>query len=162
MKFVMIIALVSLCTYVGYGFSKYYINRNEFFKEFILFLNKVNLNINFSKEKLKNIIDEYKTQSKELILILKNFLLCLEERSINEKKLFAGTKLLKSEEKNILLGFFSSLGHFDLAGQTKHLESFIKEFEIRQKQAEDEKNKYSPLFTKLGLIAGVVISLILL
>ena len=61
-----------------------------------------------------------------------------------------------------MFAFFSSLGHFDLAGQTKHLENFAKDFELRQKQAEQEKNKYSPLFTKLGIIIGVVISLILL
>lgn len=162
MKFVLIIVLVALCTYVGYGFSKFYVNRYDFFKEFVLFLNKVNLSINFSKDKLKNILGEYKTPSKELTFILKNFLVCLEQKNLSEKQLFAGCKLLKSEEKSTLLAFFNSLGRFDLAGQTKHIESFAKDFELRQKHAEQEKNKYSPLFTKLGLIIGVLISLIML
>ena len=162
MKFVMIIVLVSLCWYVGFGFSKYYGNRSEFFKEFVFFLNKVSLNINFSKDKLKTILTDYKTSSKELSLILKNFLGCLEQKNLSEKQLFNGCKLLKQEEKSTLLSFFQSLGHFDLVGQTKHLENFAKDFELRQKQAEEEKNKYAPLFTKLGLIVGVIISLILL
>ena len=162
MKFAMIVILVGLCSYVGYGFSKYYTSRNEFYKELVLFLSKVNLSINFSKEKLKSIILAYENKSKELSNILQNFVLCLENNKLKEDTLFLNVKLLDQEEKNVLFKFFSSLGHFDLENQTKQIESFSKIFENRQKNAEQEKNKYAPLFTKLGLIVGVIISLILL
>lgn len=162
MKFFMILLLILLCTYVGYGFSKYYINRHDFWKEMKLFLNKVNLDINFSREKLKPIIHSYTAKSKELQLLLKNFILCLDEGTITEKALFAGIKLLFEDEKNILFPLFKNIGHFDLQGQTKQLENYIEIIDKYQKDTETEKNKFAPLFTKLGLIIGVVISLILL
>lgn len=127
-----------------------------------LFLNKVNLDINFSKEKLKPIIDGYISSSKELNILLKNFLNCLTEGNITTNLLFAGMKLILDDEKNILFSFFKSIGHFDLQGQTKQIENYIKIFENYEKQTEIEKTKFAPLFTKLGLIIGVIISLILI
>ncbi|MGI5841706.1 MAG: stage III sporulation protein AB [Christensenellales bacterium] len=162
MKLVMILVLVVACTYVGRGFSNHYVLRHSFFNELLMFFNKLNLDINFSREKLKPIIASYTSQSKELSIILKNFLEAIEEKKVDENKLFSGTRLLTQDEKNTLLAFFSSLGRFDLLGQTNQINNFVKQFETTIKQTSADKEKYGTLFTKLGLIIGVVISLILL
>jgi stage III sporulation protein AB len=162
MKFLMILILVIACTYVGFGFSKQYILRYEFFTQLQLFFKKFNLQINFSREKLKPIISEHVTTSKELELILSNFLTALDENDLTNKKLFNKCKLLNEDEKNLLFSFFKSLGHFDLTGQTDHINNYIKNFEFILQSVKEDKEKYGTLFTKLGLIIGVVISLILL
>ncbi len=158
----MIIVLVASCTYVGYGFSKQYNLRAEFFEALDLFLKKMNLEINFSREKLKPIVSEYKTNCKELDGILKNFLNALEIRDLGLKELFEKTKLLKDDEKEMLFSFFKSLGHFDLSGQTDHINNFLKNFNFYLESSKEEKTKYGTLFTKLGIIVGVMISLILI
>lgn len=158
----MIIVLVSACTYVGHGFSKHYVLREEFFKALDLFLKKMNLEINFSREKLKPIISNYITPCKELDFILKNFLLALGTKKLNENELFLKTKLLKPDEKQMIFSFFKSVGHFDLSGQTEHINNFLKNFNFYLQTSKEEKTKYGTLFTKLGIIIGVLISLILI
>lgn len=158
----MIIVLVSACTYVGFGFSKQYNLRAEFFEALDMFLKKINLEINFSREKLKPIISSYETKCKELDFVLKNFLKALETRDLALADLFDKTKLLKQEEKQMIFSFFKSLGHFDLSGQTDHINNFLKSFNFYLQSSKEEKTKYGTLFTKLGIIVGVLISLILI
>lgn len=162
MKFLMIIVLIALCTYVGFGFSKYYVQRYIFFKEFREFLNKFNLKINFSKDKLQDVVKNHNSKNKNIISLLNNFLEGLENKKLTKENLLKHIKILKDEEKDIIFNFFSQVGHFDLLGQTRQIENYNKLFEDIEKTAEIEKNKFSPLFIKLGLIIGVVISLILL
>lgn len=157
----MILLLVGLCTYVGYGFSRYYVNRFEFMKEFRLFLASITLNINFTHERLASMILAHQTPCKELTKLLKNFLNCLDKKKLDDT-LFDGVKLLKDEEKPVISRFFASLGHFDIENQTKQIEGFDTLFETWQKNAEQDKAKFGSLFIKLGLIIGVMISLILL
>jgi stage III sporulation protein AB len=158
----MILILIALCTYVGYGFSRYYINRFEFIKKFRFFLSAITLDINFSHQKLATMIEQHKTQSKELNKLLKNFLACLDKKKLDDDTLFNSIKLLKDDEKQTIAKFFASLGRFDVENQTKHIQNFDAITENWQNAAEQDKNRFAPLFVKLGIIVGVMISLILL
>ncbi len=161
MKIFLILILIGLCTYVGYGFAKYYINRALFWKEMNLLLEKLKLEINFTKEKLGLIFVSFETKSKELKKLINNFLSCLEQKIFSEEKLFEKIKILKTEEKDTIGQFFKSLGHFDVSGQTKQIEGFQKAFNSFEKQCDEEKKKYASLYVKLGIIVGALIGLIL-
>lgn len=64
MKLFLILSLVLLCGYVGYGLSSYYKNRRIFFEELISLIENVNLDINFSREKIVDILSSQKLNSR--------------------------------------------------------------------------------------------------
>ena len=74
MKYVLIIVLIGCCTYVGFGISKYYSNRKDFFSDFVLLLDKLRLDISFSKEKIGDIIASYTPVNKSFKTLNNNFL----------------------------------------------------------------------------------------
>lgn len=163
MKFVLLIIIVFICAYIGYGLSNYYNKRVNFFKDLKLLFEKIKLEINFSHLKLISILNSFSTTSKEVDYLKKNFKKCLQENlNFNEENLFCNIKILSNDEKQLLILFLTSLGKFDVFNQSKQLENQEKELELLRKNAEDEAKKYGPLYLKLGVILGLAIALIFL
>lgn len=163
MKFVLLIIIVFICAYIGYGLSNYYNKRVNFFKDLKLLFEKIKLEINFSHLKLISILNSFSTTSKEVDYLKKNFKKCLQENlNFNEENLFYNIKILSNDEKQLLILFLTSLGKFDVFNQSKQLENQEKELELLRKNAEDEAKKYGPLYLKLGVILGLAIALIFL
>lgn len=161
MKIVLIIVLIGCCTYIGYGFSKYYTLRNVFFADMTLLMDKLKLDIKFSKEKVGDIVKNFNPFSKHFKLLCDNFVGILEVGKFDEQQLFDGINFLKLEEKNTLQAFFKSLGRFDIENQTNQINSFLEEVKKYQISASADKDKYSSLFIKIGFIIGVLIALII-
>ena len=160
MKYFLIIILIACSTYIGWGFSKYYVNRKNFFKEFVLLLDKLKLDISFSKDKITDIISGYDTKNKQIKTLLNNFLIILETGNFEDDLLFKNINILKDDEKNNILLFFKSLGRFDMDNQTKQIEAFKQEFTVFEKNATSKNDKFGSLFVKLGFIVGILISLL--
>ena len=146
MKYVILIVIVVICAYIGYGLSLYYSNRLKFFRTLMFLFEKINLEINFSQAKL-----------------ISNFVRCLENlNEVTKEELFKDLKILSEEEKNMIFIFFLSLGKFDVINQTKQLEGQKEEINKFYKNAEQEAKKFGPLYLKLGIIIGLGVALILL
>ena len=129
MKIALIIVLIGCCTYIGYGFSKYYSNRKTFYLDLILLMDKLKLDIAFSKEKISNIISSYEPMSKNLKTLCQNFVNMLQQNQFNQDSLFENINILKNEEKNTIALFFKTLGRFDLENQA--IQDFGREY-VRQ------------------------------
>ena len=110
MKFVLLIIIVFICAYIGYGLSNYYNKRVNFFKDLKLLFEKIKLEINFSHLKLISILNSFSTTSKEVDYLKKNFKKCLQENlNFNEENLFYNIKILSNDEKQLLILFLTSL-----------------------------------------------------
>ena len=144
MKYALLITIILICSYIGFGLSKYYFSRFKFFLELISFLEKADLDINFSKSKLLEIITNFRCTNKDLKSILDEYKICLEtSKSFGQEDLFKNTKILKDDEKKIVYSFFSELGKLDVYNQTKSLENYKGKFSAMLGSCEEEKKKYA-------------------
>lgn len=162
MKFVLLGVIVFICGYIGYGLSRYYFSRVKLFMSLINFTEKLDTDINFGKAKLLKIIEDFKCDSKDLKKILNGYILCLNEgKSCTEDMVFKDIKILKDEEKNVILNFLLELGKLDVFNQTKQIENSKFRFKEILEGCNEEKKKYGNLYLKLGIILGLLIALIL-
>ena len=161
MKYILIIVLIACCTYIGIGVSKYYSKRRYFFSDLVLFMDKLRLDISFSKEKIGVIIKNFQEGSRVFEKLKVNFLNILENNHFDEKKLFEGINILKENEKTTLTIFFKSLGRFDSINQTNQIKVFKEEIKKLESNCINQYQKFGSLSIKLGFIVGVLLALIL-
>lgn len=159
MKYILLIALLIVCVLIGYIFSRKYSTRANFFKAIISLCQKFDIEINYSRERLKNIflnLDE--NIKKDLKGIDKNYLSFIDkETPLDKYSLFTGINFLKEEEKDVLFNFFRVLGRSDVESQSREIKNFLKRFEELSQTAITENKKYGSLSIKLGVIAGLVL-----
>ncbi|MBQ4535494.1 MAG: stage III sporulation protein AB [Clostridia bacterium] len=161
MKVVLLIVVVILFSYIGYGLSAYYSNRTKFFKNLELLFDKLTHEINFSQGKLADIIKGFDCHNKDVQRLSKNFLDCLEfDLEVKSEKIFEGIKILNDDEKDVIILFLKSLGKFDAYNQTQQLQSQRKQINNFFQSAEEQQKKYAPLYLKLGIIAGLTFALV--
>ncbi len=159
MKFILLGALMFICIFIGYIISLKYSRRAKFFKTIVMLCQKLNVEINFSRERLKALFLSFdeKTQ-KQLASLDKNYIEYLENNSqLTEENLFKGITFLKQNEKDLLLLFFKSLGRSDLASQSQELSNYEKRFTEFSELSSSENKKFGSLSIKLGIIAGLVV-----
>ena len=164
MKIVLLCLIITCCTYIGFGFSSFYRRRVKFFLDIIAFQNKLVVEIAFKQNKLKEIIDEFvKRCGADFKSVLKNFKenYLLGKKNLEENMLFRKNICLTDDEKRTIFGFFKSLGKYDCENQIKEIEDYKKTFETSLVDAQAENKKYSSLYVKLGLMAGLIIAILL-
>jgi len=162
MKYILLFLLAGVCIFVGYIFSKKYSKRAQFFQSLVMLCQKFDVEINFSRERLKNIFlsldDKQKTK---LCGLVQNFVSFIEqETSLEKETLFKGITFLKEEEKEVIFMFFKSLGRSDVDSQSKEAKNYLSRFENFSALANGENKKYGSLSIKLGIIAGLFIFII--
>lgn len=164
MKWILMIVLFCVCVGVGFLTSTKYKRKLAFFTSLIMLAQKLDVEINFSRERLKKLIENFDQKAKgSLFGIDKNFLDYLENgRDLTSEKLFGKNNLIKIEDKEVVTMFFRSLGRSDVENQTKEIKNAISRFEILQQNASAENKKYGSLGTKLGIIAGLAIAILLI
>ncbi len=162
MKYILLGVIVFICGYIGYGLSKYYIVRLKFFNDLLNFAEKFETEINFSKTKLLNVIDNFKSSSKEFVSVLTNYKTFLNNGNlISDTLLFEKIKILKDDEKHNVYMFFNELGKLDVYNQTKQIQNYKQKFNDIIKSCSEDKKKYGSLYMKLGIITGLLFSLLL-
>ena len=164
MKILILVILAGISIYVGYIFSRKYKKRANFFQTLVMLCQKFDVEINYSRERLKNIfigLDE--KQKSKLQGIDKNFIAYINQENPLEKEfLFKNINFLKEEEKDVIYLFFKSLGRSDVDSQSKEIKNFQNRFEVLSSNAITENKKYGSLSIKLGIIAGLVIIILLI
>lgn len=163
MKYFIIIFIFILCVFIGYIFSIKYKKRKNFFSSIITLANKLSLEINFSRERLKILIENSDFSSKKYLYeIDKKFVDFLDKKSeLTEEYLFEKIDFLTKEEKEIVYMFFKTLGRSDVENQTKEIQNFLKRFSQSYEQCESQQKKYGPLSVKLGIVAGLFFAVLI-
>ena len=163
MKLIVIGILFCCCMLVGWVISLKYQNRKKFFLALISFANKLSLEINFSRERLKILIENFDDSTKKHLLgIDKRFLDYLDRKcELTQECVFSNANILKADEKDAILLFLKMLGRSDVENQTKEIQTFVSRFEELKQQSILEYKKYGSLSFKLGIVAGLFVAVIL-
>lgn len=164
MKIALLIILFSVCVFVGYLFSLKYKKRQKFFSSLIMLAEKLDVDINYSRDRLKKLIQEFdSTQRKSLLGIDLNYVNYLEgDGELTRETLFKNISILKASEKDLIYLFFKNLGRSDVENQTKEIRNYVKRFEEQSQVCDVENKKYGSLCTKFGIIVGLFLIVILI
>ena len=159
MKYIILALLAFACIFIGYVFSLKYRKRAFFFKTLVMLCQKFDVEINFSRERVKNLLLSFDEKTKKNLQGLdKNYIDFLDNRcQLDDSSLFKNINFLKQEEKDVILLFFKSLGRSDLDSQSKELKNFEKRFDELASSAGGENKKYGGLSIKLGIIVGLLV-----
>lgn len=159
MKFILLAIFAGIAIYIGYIFSRKYKTRENFFLALVMLCQKFDVEINYSRQRLKNIFSSLDDkQKKSLRGIDKNFLSFIDKESPLEKGyLFNGINFLKEDEKDVIFMFFKNLGRSDVDSQSKEIKNFQARFETISTNAINDNKKYGSLSIKLGIVAGLFI-----
>lgn len=163
MKYLLIVALFCLCVGVGYFFSLKYMKRKKFWNSLIVLADKLSLEINFSRERLKVLLTSFDDNNKKNLLgITDRFVDYLDKKcELTNEAIFKSAGILKQDEKDFILLFLRTLGRSDVENQTKEIQSFIGRFNEIKVQCDQEQKKYGSLSLKLGVVAGLFIAIII-
>lgn len=163
LKTILIIVLILLISCIGYGFSYYYIQRKKFFDSLVFFIQNMKNDINFSQDKLIEIIDRNLNvvTNKDLNTLLCNYKNLIIS-NIDKRKLFCNINFLKENEKEIIFIFFKGLGKTDVFNQIELLDKFSNKLTEFYSNATHESKKYSSLYLKLGILFGLFVAIILI
>lgn len=163
MKWLLIAIVFIVCVVIGFIFSLKYRRRANFFKALILLSQKLDIGINFSRERLQNLFKDLDQEiKKDLLNLQDNFVLYLQEGGeLTSEKLFKGINILKDNEKDVILMFFKMLGRSDVESQSKEIKNFELRFGELSTKANEENKKYGSLSIKMGLILGLMSAVIL-
>lgn len=164
MKYVFIVIVFCLCVGVGYFFSIKYLKRKRFFNSIIILADKLSLEINFSRERLKVLLQNFdETNKKHLLGIDEKFMDYLDRKcELTTEDIFKNANILKQEEKDFILLFLKTLGRSDVENQTKEIQSFVARFGDIKQQCDVEQKKYGSLSLKLGVVAGLFLAIIMI
>lgn len=69
---------------------------------------------------------------------------------------------LKRAERDILLQFGKTLGRHDLVQQQKQIRLALTHLEREEKEAEENQKSYGNLYRSLGLLGGLLVTLLLI
>lgn len=164
---VFIYVLIICCTtYIGFGLAGYYIKRERLYSGLVKFCEKLKGDIGFLLlpigDILKGAVEQFGQPLAEIIGVSLGLL--REGKPLGEKELYNrwGSKLLSNDEKLLICRFFSMLGRSDEKTQIENIESYCRRFLQAESESQNEKKRYSPMFRKLGFLAGLAICLLIL
>lgn len=162
MKYIFLILLALATTFIGYMFSQKYRIRANFFQALLFLCQKFDIEINFSRERLKNIFLSLDEKNKSSLKgIDKNFIAFIDGDSpLDKESLFKGITFLKDDEKDMIFTFFKSLGRSDVDSQSKEVKNFQARFESVAEKVNSDNKKYGSLSIKLGIVAGLLLVVI--
>ena len=164
MKWVLIAVLFAACVLIGWIFSMRYKKREWFYSALIMFAQKLDVEINFSRERLKKLIEAMDEKNKKNLYGLdKNYLTYLDGTAeLSQEALFKNIQILKADEKETIFLFFFFFCRSDVMGQSKEIANFSKRFDESLSKCSQENKKYGSLCIKLGVIAGLFLLVILI
>lgn len=158
LKIVVGIAIVAFTSYCGFLLSKKYRRRKRFFADFDEFNERFLSEIAYLRRPLRQFADNARYQS-EFGDVLEAYFSSQEDGKPFEIGDFS---LLKTDERQELLDYFSMLGRGDSASQKGYFTSVKNSLKARREQSDQEAKKYGELYIKLGFLLGLTVLIIIL
>lgn len=167
-RYMVLIAIMSCSTSIGFLLSKRYADRLNELSDLYVLINILQNKIKFTQlplietfEQIGNI--SVKTGVKNIFLkcsteLKNNKLEDSWKDVIKQEKVFLN---LKNEDIETIITLGNILGKSDVEGQMNEINEFKERLSIQIKQAEEEKRKNAKMFKSLGTVIGLVIVIIL-
>ncbi len=143
-----------ISTYVGYIYSKKYIDRKKFYKDFFYFNKNLYNQVSFSQNSLIKVVKD-KDDNSYFNTLLKEIII----NNIEEIKL--SDNFLKEDEE-FFMEYVSNLGKSDYTTQKKYLSEIDNIILKKLTEAEENENKYKKTYLKLGFTIGLIILILLI
>ena len=165
-KFLILLIVLVLSTYIGILMSKKYLNRVKDLKEIKKGLNIFETKIKFTYEPIPQIFNDISnTLNNNIGNIFLNSSNKMKEikagdawiQAINESN-----NSFNNEDIETIKGLSSLLGKVDMEGQISEIELVSNLLNSQLEIAESEKNKYSKMYKTLGIAIGLAIIIILI
>lgn len=153
------------CSYLGFGLGNYYVRRHKFISDLITFANHLKVEISFAKSNLTQIIESHIEESdanfKSVLKGYRNTLKNSDYITVEVLKNNINTIYLEENEKEQMLQFFNFLGKSDADNQVEIINKSLNIFNNFLKTSDSEKQKYSGMYKKLGVLIGIFILVII-
>ena len=165
MKIALILILIFMSGAIGYGLSGVYKQKKKFYDSYLIFLQDLLSDIGFSENKLSNIIQEKKNTitNKELNILLVNYQNVIKgDVELTKENLFNNIKLLNEQEKNEIYLFFKTLGKTDVFNQVESIKNRCESTKKYCDKLAKDCEKYCPLYTKLSILLGLFLALLII
>lgn len=163
MIILLVVLLVILFGMLGFGFAGYFIIRKKFFNSLSSFLTEVKTNVNFNSKRITEILNNNSNNNKNLCKLLENYSICLADtEGVSKEILFDGIKFLTEQEKESIFVFFSSFGKVDVFNQVEQIDCFINSVAEYYESSKKQCDKNCLLYTKLGILFGLFVALIII
>lgn len=152
--------LCFVCAYLGIVGKKYYDKRYAYLKDFYSFVLELIDNISFAQDRLSDIGKRYADSGKGAFRNdLRGYSETLEDGGAAEKCF--DSKYLKKCDRAYVQEFFMNLGKVDYDTQLSKLNLTKAQMEKTVSKAENDCKTTGNLLSKLGLLAGIAIMIIL-
>ena len=165
MKLIAILTIIIGFLTIGCMLANYYKKRDRFFEDLLYFCDLLVGEISFLQHKLLNIVDShicsFSLQFQKVLIKYKEYL----NNTISAQELtdyVGAVDLLSTEELNDISKFLLSLGRLDSDNELLKIKNYKNLFVKYSTLAKKDKSKYAPMFIKLGLIFGCIITIVLL
>lgn len=164
-KFIILIAILVVSTFLGIAISKKYSTRVHELKQFQSALNIFEEKIKFTYEPIPDVFEDISQNIKgnvgEIFERSAENMKLMSAGEAWEKAIDESNTKLTSEDKETIKGLAKTLGRTDLDGQVNEIRLTLKFLETKLKDAELERNKNEKMFKTLGATVGLAIVIIL-
>lgn len=165
-KYITLILILSLTSYIGILISKKYLNRVKDLKEMKNALNMFSTKIKFTYEPIPQTFKEISQKTKPNISnIFKS--VCKKMNTENagkawEEALEESSTNMTKEDIEVLKNLSNLLGKVDIEGQVNEVELVENFLDTQIELAEEEKQKYVKMYRTLGITIGLAVVIILI
>lgn len=166
LKFLDIILIISICSYIGFYKSKRFGKRVKNLKDFKNALNIFKSKIEFTYEPICEVFEEIsKTVYQNNNNIFKDFCVNILKEGVQDSwsdAVFESKLEFKNDDKEILNMLGKMLGKTDKDGQISEIELVSKFLDKQILEAEEQKSKNEKMYKSLGVICGLALAIILI
>lgn len=165
-KYLTLILILSLTSYIGILISKKYLNRVKDLKEMKNALNMFSTKIKFTYEPIPHTFKEISQKTKPNISnIFKNVCEKIDKQNAGkawEEALEESNTNMTKEDIEVLKNLSNLLGKVNLEGQVNEVELVENFLDTQIELAEEEKQKYVKMYKTLGITIGLAVVIILI
>lgn len=163
-KVFLCIIVTFLCSYMGVAVCKRYKSREVLFFDFVTFCNNYEANLEFFQKDLNSFVVEFsRGSSKEFsnIMLKKGFGESYEKNSKFEFVLKNIIPLITDEQSRYINDFLNVLGKSDVISQKTQLSTYKYYFLKQLEEAKSTYEKKGKMYSKLGMLTGVFLSILM-
>ena len=142
---------------IAFALSRQYNDKFDFYNNLKTFLEQFKINLSFRQDKIIDFLNSKKPQ-KQFKAFIEDYKEYLTTGNLNLNNI----NLLEEEEKIELQDIINNLGSMDSQNELDQLNTFQFSIDQKLKQAEQNKQKVSPMIIKLSLLFALAIVIILI
>lgn len=165
-KYIILISILFLATYIGILLSKKYSNRVKDLKDMKIALNIFKTKTKLTYEPLPNVFKDISTKvNLNISNIFKNASTYMDNTNAGNawnKALDESNTNMNKEDIEVLKGLSNLLGRVDIEGQIRDIELVENFLDKQIEEAQIEKAKNEKLYKTLGITFGLAIAIILI